>query len=399
MIDVQRSARRQRRRADARSPREQIDLYGCAADRADRRRGRRRGHRPGREAGPRTRRRATWPSSAATSSTPRVFEVLRQHRARPRRRDPADRRAARRSPSAATTARCTACVFRGRRYDTGDRLRLPARRSSGSPPSARTSARTSGPGCASSSTGLPPESGEAGVMSRSTSTSTDVLDAASSRSRRSTCSCSTRTAASWPRTSSPHVDLPPLRQLVDGRLRRARRRRRDAPDERPGRSCRSSATSPPGRGLPRRRQPGTSARIMTGAPMPAGADAVVPVEWTDGGIAAVHDPARRPRSGQHVRRRRRGRAAGRRRCSTRGHPRSARAQIGLLAAVGRDRVVVRPRPRVVVALHRQRAGRARRSSSVRPDPRLQRYMLTAAAREAGAVAYRVGHGARRRRAR
>src|ERR1700745_1513725 len=29
--------------------------------------------------------------------------------------------------------------------------------------------------------------------------------------------------------------------------------------------------------------PGTSARIMTGALMPAGADAVVPVEWTDGG--------------------------------------------------------------------------------------------------------------------
>src|SRR6266704_3769620 len=29
--------------------------------------------------------------------------------------------------------------------------------------------------------------------------------------------------------------------------------------------------------------PGTCVRIMTGALMPAGADAVVPVEWTDGG--------------------------------------------------------------------------------------------------------------------
>ncbi len=29
--------------------------------------------------------------------------------------------------------------------------------------------------------------------------------------------------------------------------------------------------------------PGQAARIMTGAPLPPGADAVVPVEWTDGG--------------------------------------------------------------------------------------------------------------------
>src|SRR5476649_1395580 len=34
-------------------------------------------------------------------------------------------------------------------------------------------------------------------------------------------------------------------------------------------------------------QPGLSVRIMTGAPVPTGADAVVPVEWTDGGIAGV----------------------------------------------------------------------------------------------------------------
>lgn len=29
--------------------------------------------------------------------------------------------------------------------------------------------------------------------------------------------------------------------------------------------------------------PGQAARIMTGAPLPPGAEAVVPVEWTDGG--------------------------------------------------------------------------------------------------------------------
>ncbi|MEH6377374.1 molybdopterin molybdenumtransferase MoeA, partial [Streptomyces sp. KLMMK] len=32
--------------------------------------------------------------------------------------------------------------------------------------------------------------------------------------------------------------------------------------------------------------PGEAARIMTGAPLPAGAEAVVPVEWTDGGAGA-----------------------------------------------------------------------------------------------------------------
>lgn len=38
---------------------------------------------------------------------------------------------------------------------------------------------------------------------------------------------------------------------------------------------------------PRALPPGTAARIMTGAPVPAGADAVVPVEQTDGGTATV----------------------------------------------------------------------------------------------------------------
>ena len=33
--------------------------------------------------------------------------------------------------------------------------------------------------------------------------------------------------------------------------------------------------------------PGTAVKIMTGAPVPAGADAVVPYEWTDRGVAQV----------------------------------------------------------------------------------------------------------------
>ena len=65
-------------------------------------------------------------------------------------------------------------------------------------------------------------------------------------------------------------------------------------------------------------------------------------------------------------------------------------QLGLLAAVGRDRVVVRPRPRVVVI--------STGSELVEPGTRTapgqihesNSYILTTAAREAGATAFRVG---------
>lgn len=48
--------------------------------------------------------------------------------------------------------------------------------------------------------------------------------------------------------------------------------------------------------------PGQAARIMTGAPIPEGADAVVPVEQTDGGTARVAILAA-PRLAHHIRRR------------------------------------------------------------------------------------------------
>lgn len=91
--------------------------------------------------------------------------------------------------------------------------------------------------------------------------------------------------------------------------------------------------------------PGVAARIMTGAPMPYGADAVVPVELTDGGMPAV-TVFGGVRVGQNVRR------AGDDVHSgalvlTAGTIIDAR-QAALAAAVGRARVMVHPRPRVVV---------------------------------------------------
>lgn len=91
--------------------------------------------------------------------------------------------------------------------------------------------------------------------------------------------------------------------------------------------------------------PGQSMRIMTGAPMPDGADTVVPVERTDGGLATVTFLA--PVAvGQYVREAGEDVADGDlvMRDGTRLGPR----QIALLAAVGTDRVQVTRKPRVVV---------------------------------------------------
>lgn len=134
-------------------------------------------------------------------------------------------------------------------------------------------------------------------------------------------------------------------------------------------------------------QPGLSVRIMTGAPVPTGADAVVPLEWTDRGIASV-TVTKAPVEGAHIRRRGEDVSAGQ--VVLEAGTRLGPGQLGLLAAVGRDRVMVRPRPRVVIVSTgselvepgmRVSAGQIHESNS---------YMLTTAARESGALAFRVG---------
>ncbi|MEU6068551.1 gephyrin-like molybdotransferase Glp [Streptomyces sp. NPDC047082] len=152
--------------------------------------------------------------------------------------------------------------------------------------------------------------------------------------------------------------------------------------------------------------PGQAARIMTGAPLPPGAEAVVPVEWTDGGLgegpvsgmparslapegATGHVHVYRPAEARaHVR------AVG---SDVKAGDRALEAgtvlgppQIALLAAIGRGTVRVRPQPRVVVV--------STGSELVQPGEALgsgqiydsNSFALTAAARDAGAIAYRVG---------
>lgn len=152
--------------------------------------------------------------------------------------------------------------------------------------------------------------------------------------------------------------------------------------------------------------PGEAARIMTGAPLPPGAEAVVPVEWTDGGagggaVTSMRPAAEAPDGAS-------GEVRVYRPAEPRAHVRAAGSdvhagdlaleagtvigapQIALLAAIGRGTVKVRPRPRVVVI--------STGSELVQPGEELgdgqiydsNSFALTAAVREAGAIAYRVG---------
>jgi molybdopterin molybdotransferase len=93
-------------------------------------------------------------------------------------------------------------------------------------------------------------------------------------------------------------------------------------------------------------QPGTAARIFTGAPLPAGADAIVMQEDTEPAGEGVVRILRVPRAGQWVRRSGEDITLG----STvlaRGERLGPAAQ-GLAGSIGRDRVLVARRPRVAL---------------------------------------------------
>ncbi len=133
--------------------------------------------------------------------------------------------------------------------------------------------------------------------------------------------------------------------------------------------------------------PGTAVKIMTGAPVPAGADSVVPYEWTDRGVANVVI-TRAPELGQHVRPAGQDVAVGDL-IVEQGTVLGPR-QLGLLAAVGRPSVRSRPRPRVVVmstGSELREPGTSLGHDSIYDG---NSFLLAASARQAGAIAYRVG---------
>jgi molybdopterin molybdotransferase len=132
--------------------------------------------------------------------------------------------------------------------------------------------------------------------------------------------------------------------------------------------------------------PGTAHRIMTGAPIPPGADAVVQVEHTDGGVETVRvDQA--AAEGTHLRRAGEDTEAGALVLPA-GTVLGA-AQLGLAAAVGTATIQVRRQPRVLVL--------STGSELVTPGEPLRHgqiyesngLMLAAAVTEAGGIAERL----------
>jgi len=132
---------------------------------------------------------------------------------------------------------------------------------------------------------------------------------------------------------------------------------------------------------------GCAARIMTGAPVPAGADCVVPIEETDGGATTVTIRAT-PTAGAYIRRAGEDLAQG-----SLAVPRGSivtTRNLALIASCDLSAVPTRPRPRVVVM--------STGSELVAPGSAVafgqvvdcNSYLLAAAAAEAGAEVTRIG---------
>jgi molybdopterin molybdotransferase len=133
--------------------------------------------------------------------------------------------------------------------------------------------------------------------------------------------------------------------------------------------------------------PGLAMRIMTGAPIPTGADAVIPLEDTNRGVARVE--IRRPvRNGECIRRAGEDLAAGSPALGA--GAALGPQQIALLAAVGRDRVLVRPRPRVLVISTGSELVEVGQRPGFGEVSDANSYLIAAAAKDAGADARRYG---------
>jgi molybdopterin molybdotransferase len=141
---------------------------------------------------------------------------------------------------------------------------------------------------------------------------------------------------------------------------------------------------------PLRLQPGQAVRVATGSALPALADAVVPVGDTEDGVAhaarvtvvrAVPSKAYVRRVGEDVQT---GDVA------VRPGAVIGAAQVGLLAAVGRAKIRVHPRPRLSILSVGEELVDIDRTPGVGQVYDINSYSLAAAARDAGAEVHRVG---------
>lgn len=147
---------------------------------------------------------------------------------------------------------------------------------------------------------------------------------------------------------------------------------------------------PAGSLQPLRLQPGQAVRVATGSALPTLADAVVPLEHTENGVShtarvtvarAVPSKAFVRRTGEDVQT---GDVA------VRAGSVIGPAQVGLLAAVGKAKVRVHPRPRLSILAVGDELVDVDRTPSTGQVYDVNTYALAAAGRDAGAEVHRVG---------
>ncbi|GLY03356.1 MULTISPECIES: gephyrin-like molybdotransferase Glp [Actinoplanes] len=138
---------------------------------------------------------------------------------------------------------------------------------------------------------------------------------------------------------------------------------------------------------PVRLTPGTCFSVAAGAPLPLGADVVVPVHWTDQGMAAV-EILHAPKRGSGVRRAGEELAVGQVLAGPGTYV--SPPMVATFAAAGIGHVLVRPSPRVVVVATGDELVDVGRPSQPGQVVDANSHALTAAAVEAGAMAYRIG---------
>lgn len=139
---------------------------------------------------------------------------------------------------------------------------------------------------------------------------------------------------------------------------------------------------------PTRLQPGQCVRVDTGAPLPTLADAVLPVGWAtvDGGQRIT--PTRTIRSSEYVRRVGDDVQPGD--VAVRAGSIIGPAQVGLLASVGRAKVLVHPKPRMAIISIGDELVDVDGQPGTGQVYDVNSYALTAAGRDAGADVHRVG---------
>lgn len=141
---------------------------------------------------------------------------------------------------------------------------------------------------------------------------------------------------------------------------------------------------------PLRLQPGQAVRVATGSALPTLADAVVPLGHTDDGTSHTARVTVRRAVPSRAYVRRTGEDVQTGDIAVRAGSVIGSAQVGLLAAVGRGKIRVHPRPRLAILSVGEELVDVDRTPATGQVYDVNSYALAAAGRDAGAEVHRVG---------